>query len=86
MDMRFVRGRRERMVSVGWESNILVVEFKGNKRYQYGGVPEEVAEKLLRSPYPDHLFNQIVKGKYVGERIGAPYSGPKPQPEPTFDF
>ena len=25
MNMRFVRGRRERMVSVGWESNILVV-------------------------------------------------------------
>lgn len=86
MDMRFVRGRRERMVSVGWQDYIMAIEFKGGKRYQYGGVPEEVADKLLRSPYPDHLFNQIVKGKYVGERIGAPYGGPKPQPEPTFDF
>jgi hypothetical protein len=84
MNMKFVRGRRERMVSVGWESHVMVIQFK-NGRYQYGGVPQEVADKLTRTIYPDHLFNQIVRGKYVSERLDAP-SRPKPQPEPTFDF
>jgi hypothetical protein len=74
--MKFVRGRRERMVAVGWENFILQIEFKGGKRYRYGGAPQEVAEKLLRSPYPDHLFSQIVKGKYSSERVDTPPSTP----------
>lgn len=74
MDMIYVRGRRANLVSVGWENFILQCEFKGGRRYQFGGVPSEVKDKLLRSPYPDNLFNQIVKGKYVSERVEAgPY-------------
>lgn len=86
MKMKFVRGRRERMVSVGWQDHIMLIEFKGGKRYQYGGVPEEVAEKLLSVPFPDHLFNQIVRGKYVSEQVAGAPAKPKTQPQPTFDF
>lgn len=76
MNMFFVKGRRKNLVSVGWENFILQCEFHGGRRYQFGGVPEEVKDKLLRSPYPDHLFNQIVRGKYVSERIDTPPSKP----------
>lgn len=86
MDMKFVRGRRERMVSVGWQDNVMVIEFKGGKRYAYGGVPKEVADKLLRVPFPDSLFSKIVKGKYVGQKVDdVPAAKPQPEPELSFD-
>lgn len=72
MDMIYVKGARKNLVSVGWEDHTLQVEFRGGRRYRFGGVPSEVKDKLLRSPYPDHLFQQIVRGKYVSERVDAP--------------
>lgn len=86
MDMKFVRGRRERMVSVGWQDNVLQVEWKGGKRYTFGGVPESVKDKLLSSPYPDSLFSKIVRGKYVSDQVAGQDPNPKPVPPPTFDF
>lgn len=81
MDMRYVRGRRANLVSVGWQDYVLQVEFKGSRRYQYGGVPKEVHDKLLRSPYPDNLFRQIVMGKYVSQRVDDLPPVAKPEPE-----
>lgn len=82
MNMMFVKGRRKNLVSVGWENFILQVEFHGGRRYQFGGVPQVVKDKLLRSPYPDHLFQQIVKGKYVSERVCV---RSQPVPPPAMD-
>jgi hypothetical protein len=54
---------------VGWLDHVLQVEFRSGQRFQYGGVSKEVCEKLLRVPYPDKLFSQIVRGKYVSKRV-----------------
>lgn len=81
--MIFVRGRRANLVSVGWQDHVLQCEFKGGRRYQFGGVPVEVFDKLLRSPYPDNLFRHIVKGKYVSKRVDTP---PVAKPLPEFDM
>jgi hypothetical protein len=82
MDMLFVKGRRKNLVSVGWQDNTLQCEFQGKRRYVYGGVPREVFEKLLRSPYPDNLFRQIVLNKYPYEQVDKP----APQPVEQSDF
>lgn len=80
-----VKGRRKNLQSVGWDNFVLQVEFRGSRRYQFGGVPEEIKDKLLRSPFPDSLFSKIVKGKFVSARIdNLPPS--KPTPPPSFDF
>lgn len=76
MDMQNVRGARRNLVSVGWEHNILRVHFAHGQTYQYGGVPQDVRDKLLRVPYPDKLFSQLVRGKYVSERVDTPPSKP----------
>lgn len=83
MDMMFVKGRRKNLVSVGWQDHVLQIEFSGGRRYQYGGVPVEVKDKLLRSPYPDNLFRQIVYGKYVSKRVDTP---PVAKPLPEVDM
>lgn len=69
MNLTPVKGRKKNLMALGWEMHVLEVEFRGGRRYQFGGVPEEVKAKLLRSPFPDHLFQQIVRGKYVSARI-----------------
>lgn len=81
MDMFYVKGRRARMVSVGWQDHVLQVEYKGGARYQFGGVPKEVMEKIKRVPFPDNLFRQLVKGKFVGKRVDTP-----PVAKPQLDF
>jgi hypothetical protein len=69
------------MVAIGWQDYVLQVEYKGGARYQYGGVPKEVHDKILRVPYPDSLWNQLrAKGMYVGKRVDAP---PVAKPQPT---
>lgn len=83
MDMKFVKGARRNLVSVGWQDHVLQVEFKGGRRYQYGGVPEEVKDKLLRVPYPDNLLRQIVVGKYVCKRVDTL---PVAKPQPSFNM
>jgi hypothetical protein len=80
--MIYVKGRRNNLVSVGWENHTLQVEFKGGRRYVFGGVPAEVKDKLLRSPYPDSLFQKIVRGKYVSERACVQS---QPVPPPAMD-
>lgn len=83
MDMHFVRGRQSNLVKVGWENHTLQVEFKSGQRYHYGGVPSDVRDKLLRSPFPDKLFSQLVRGKYVSTKVYMPPS--KPVPPPTAE-
>ena len=83
MNMYFVKGRRANLVSIGWQDHVLQVEFKDGRRYQFGGVPLEVKEKLLRVPYPDNLFGQIVRGKYVSKRVDTP---PIAKPLPEVDM
>ena len=86
MDMLFVKGRRRNLVSVGWQDHVLQCEFYrkgGNSRYQYGGVPKEVFEKLLRVPFPDNLLRQLVIGKFVCKRVDTP---PVAKPQPEVDY
>jgi hypothetical protein len=79
METTQVRGAHKNLVAVGWQNGTLEVAFRGGRRYHFGGVPEDVKDKLLRSPYPDRLFHQTVRGKYVSERVDTPPSKPFPQ-------
>ena len=85
MEMTAVRGRRANLQSVGWENFFLEVEFRGGRRYRFGGVPEEVCQKLLRTPFPDALFQRIVRRKYVSERVYTPPSTPVPRGQVDYD-
>ena len=62
------KGRNLRRI--GWHDGWLTVQFASGSTYRYGpGVEREVAEKLLRVPFPDKLFTQIVKDTYDCKRI-----------------
>lgn len=62
------------LIGVGWFDGTMRCAFAGKDGATFGrfaGVPEEAALKLIRSPYPDKLFSQIIKGKYQYEREAA---------------
>lgn len=64
------------VIGVGWKDGVLRVAFAGKTGPRFGrykGVPRTEAEKLVRSPFPDKLFTQIIKGKYEYE---SEQSGP----------
>lgn len=85
MNMLYVKGSRKNLVSVGWRDGTLQCEFTGGRRYHFGGVPEEVKDKLLRVPFPDALFNKLVRGKYVSKRVDTPPSKPFPRQPIDYD-
>lgn len=58
------------VIGVGWKGGQLAVVFAskdGPRRYESVSfdVPIETAEKLVRSPFPDNLYQQIVKNKGI---------------------
>lgn len=57
------------IASVGYEDNILEVEFLNGHIYQYVGVPEYVYIRLATFPHPGSYFAQNVKPFYKGIQI-----------------
>jgi|GEM_PF-2440437 len=58
------------LIGVGWKSGQLAVVFAsedGARRYESvrHDIPKEIAQKLLNSPYPDALYQKIVKKKGI---------------------
>lgn len=59
------------LIGVGYKGGILRCAFASKTGPHFGlffDVPEGEYRKLLRVPYPDKLFTQIIKGKYRYER------------------
>ena len=69
--MEATRGKN--LIGVGWRDGVLRCAFaskSGPRFYRSASipVPVEVFQKLLKVPFPDKLYGQIVKGKYPMER------------------
>lgn len=68
--MRIVSKGRN-LFRVGWHAGYMVVEFRrGDALWVYGPqIPEMERDKLLRTPYPDKLFNGNIKAKYKAFKV-----------------
>lgn len=68
VEMKLTKGRV--VIRVGWSQGVLHVEYaSGPKIYTFPNVPQEDYFKLLRSIYPDSLFNKL-KAKWLKENHG----------------
>lgn len=63
--------RSSRILAVQWENELLSLTFKGDKVYEYKGVPLKVAEELLNAPSLGKYFDAQIKGKYEWRKEGA---------------
>ena len=63
--------RAKNLDRIGFNAGYLFVIFRGQPaHYLFGpAIPRENFDKLLRSPYPDKLFSQIIRGKYQCKRF-----------------
>ena len=50
--------------SIGWEDNILEIEFHSNSVWQYIDVPSHVYEELMSSSSIGSFFARNIKGVY----------------------
>jgi len=57
------------VASVGYENNVLEVEFLNGSVYQYFDVPEEIFQHLISYPHPGTFLAHVVKGRYYYQRI-----------------
>jgi len=55
--------------SVGWENNILEIEFNSGSVYQYYNVPIYVYEALIDAPSKGKYFNENIKWEYSYEKV-----------------
>ena len=52
------------LVSVGYEDNVLEIEFHGGSVYQYHSVPESEYDGLMNASSHGKYLNQNIKDKY----------------------
>ena len=58
------------LASVGWDANVLEVEFHGGSVYQYERVPQSVFADLMGASSRGQYLAQHVKDVYPYRRIG----------------
>ena len=58
--------RAKNLGTIAWVDGYNVVRFRGRPdQYVFGpNIAEVERDKLLRSPFPDKLFTQTIKGKF----------------------
>ena len=56
--------RSSNIASIGWEDNILEIEFHSNAIWQYIGVPSHVHEELMGASSHGSFFARNIKGVY----------------------
>jgi len=57
------------IASVGYEDNVVEIEFNSLSVYQYFNVPKEIYEGLLIASSKGKYFNLFIKDKYECLRI-----------------
>lgn len=57
------------ITSVGWENDVLEVEFKTGQVYKYFGVPTDVAESLKTADSVGQFFNSKIRGAYKFKKV-----------------
>lgn len=55
--------------SIGWEDEVLEVEFRGGKVYRYEEVPQSEYQALLGADSPGKYLLQNIDGTYRHTRI-----------------
>ena len=55
--------------SIGYENNVLEVEFLNNSIYQYYNVEIYHFDNLITKPHPGTYFSKFIKDKYLFIRV-----------------
>jgi hypothetical protein len=65
--------KSSQLISVGYESGVLVVEFTGGTVYRYDEVPQETYDALMAAESKGKYFGEHVKkAGFTFKKIGLP--------------
>ncbi|MEK6591569.1 MAG: KTSC domain-containing protein [Pseudomonadota bacterium] len=62
--MNMVPVASSNIAAVGWEGNILAVEFTSGQTYRYTGVSRALFDRMMSAPSKGAFFQQFIRGKY----------------------
>jgi hypothetical protein len=57
------------IAGIGWENDVLEVEFRSGGVYQYTGVTQSAYFNLINASSVGRAFHQGIKDKYTEQRI-----------------
>lgn len=59
------------LASVGFynDRNVLEIEFRNGRVYQYSDVPEHIFQEILKAESKGQYFNQLIRDRFVYKRI-----------------
>jgi hypothetical protein len=68
--MKSVAVESTTLTHVAYDSDrqVLELEFRDRRIYQYCGVPPEVHDALLQATSKGHYFNRYIRGRYAFSR------------------
>jgi hypothetical protein len=65
--------KAKNLAFVGWHEGYMLVRFRTNgDRWIYGpNIPQERLYQLLKNPFPDSLFQKVIKSKFKAYKVPA---------------
>ncbi len=55
--------------AVGYESEIMEVEFLNGNVYEYSEIPKKLHEGLIAAPSQGKYYNQYIKGQFPSKKL-----------------
>ncbi len=68
--MNLIGVESSNIAAVGWEQNVLRVQFKNGGIYDYDGVDQGTFQQLLDAPSKGTFLSKEIKGKFPYNKVG----------------
>ena len=67
--MEMISVNSSNIVAIGWENNILRVQFNSGVMWEYYNVDDDVFQSFLNAESKGKFFHQHIKHEYEGKKI-----------------
>lgn len=55
--------------AIGWEDNVLVIEFNNSTKYSYDDVSKEEYDNFINADSIGSYYHKNIKGKYTSNKL-----------------
>ncbi len=67
--MKRIPVKSSNLKAVGYESEIMEIEFLNGSVYEYSEVPQEMYDSLMSAPSQGKYYNQYIKGEFPSKKL-----------------
>jgi len=67
--MKRISVKSSNLQAVGYEAEIMEVEFLNGSVYEYSEIPQEKYDGLMTAPSKGKYYNQYIKGQFPSKKL-----------------